>query len=610
MHDTKYLQTLVGEALARGCAAAVTAQPNDPVEYLGRWLLNYVQNAEIVGEYTKEKEAKLAARKAELEAEQAAAVSVKKMQEERRAVVIDLSTTVCEPRQLFQKAVDLVVKFTKAGAAYAAAVAEPEDPEWMYPEDPDDPAAAESEDEPDPSSSADAEEADVAAEAGEVEEGSPDESGAVKVARPIDYSRKYFSYMAASAGQEFMLTQELMRPPPPPDDDTKPLPVPPTFRILDEKRPMIYTPNVAYEPAVHFMRSFPRIGAYQACGVQSPSTGEFKAIIAADTLFPEAGGQPLCQEDQDFIWSVSRALSQAYEAVEQQAAASLTERSGKQTLDQLRSAIHAVYFPPPAPDAPDAQAAPPLPASTSVPAPTEPVAEEGEAEAEDSPVALIKAEIKALQEELAATEAAREQQAAGIEVAQAVLGLVKDSLLAVGDSAAPALRLRRVVPQATFLVLKAVLHVLGKEQASFRNWKRCAAYFTPQLFQELHEFDATQERNNAAWRAARCCYKALPEQGAQAKMEAELPDSHLGVLLLLWLKQVRKVGRRAAAFRSTRDLEHSLHDQLDAKAVALQAALDEKAAEDEAARKAAEEAAAAEAAEAAEGAEEGGEEDD
>ena len=38
-HDTTYLQSLVGDALARGVAAAVTSQPNDPVDFLGHWLL-------------------------------------------------------------------------------------------------------------------------------------------------------------------------------------------------------------------------------------------------------------------------------------------------------------------------------------------------------------------------------------------------------------------------------------------------------------------------------------------------------------------------------------------------------------------------------------------
>lgn len=41
-HDTRYLQDLVGDALAKGCAEVITAQPNDPVEYLGHYLMRWV----------------------------------------------------------------------------------------------------------------------------------------------------------------------------------------------------------------------------------------------------------------------------------------------------------------------------------------------------------------------------------------------------------------------------------------------------------------------------------------------------------------------------------------------------------------------------------------
>jgi hypothetical protein len=49
-----------------------------------------------------------------------------------------------------------------------------------------------------------------------------------------------------------------------------------------------------------------------------------------------------------------------------------------------------------------------------------------------------------------------------------------------------------------------------------------------------------QERNLSHWKAARSCYKALSEDAVQ-RMEKELPDSHLGVLMLMWLKEVRHV---------------------------------------------------------------------
>lgn len=39
MADTDYIKRMVGDTLAKGCAATVAANPTDPVEYLGQWLL-------------------------------------------------------------------------------------------------------------------------------------------------------------------------------------------------------------------------------------------------------------------------------------------------------------------------------------------------------------------------------------------------------------------------------------------------------------------------------------------------------------------------------------------------------------------------------------------
>ncbi len=81
-----------------------------------------------------------------------------------------------------------------------------------------------------------------------------------------------------------MVTTELHRPPPPPEDDpeAKPEPVPFTFRILDERRPMVYTPNVSFEGAIRFFRNFPKIGAYQVRAAR---------LLACSRCCMEAGGQ-------------------------------------------------------------------------------------------------------------------------------------------------------------------------------------------------------------------------------------------------------------------------------------------------------------------------------
>lgn len=39
MADTDYVKQMMGGTLARGCAATVAANPTDPVEFLGQWLL-------------------------------------------------------------------------------------------------------------------------------------------------------------------------------------------------------------------------------------------------------------------------------------------------------------------------------------------------------------------------------------------------------------------------------------------------------------------------------------------------------------------------------------------------------------------------------------------
>ena len=39
MADTEYVKRMMGDTLAKGCAATIAANPTDPVEYLGQWLM-------------------------------------------------------------------------------------------------------------------------------------------------------------------------------------------------------------------------------------------------------------------------------------------------------------------------------------------------------------------------------------------------------------------------------------------------------------------------------------------------------------------------------------------------------------------------------------------
>ncbi len=52
--DAAYLQREIGPALAKGLAALAVAQPADPVEYLGLWLLQHIKNKEQDGKVHKQ----------------------------------------------------------------------------------------------------------------------------------------------------------------------------------------------------------------------------------------------------------------------------------------------------------------------------------------------------------------------------------------------------------------------------------------------------------------------------------------------------------------------------------------------------------------------------
>lgn len=174
------------------------------------------------------------------------------------------------------------------------------------------------------------------------------------------------------------------------------------------------------------------------------------------------------------------------------------------------------------------------------------------------------------------------------------------SIKSISSQVVQSFQCRDSVPQATFHVLKAVLYVLGKEPATFSNWKRCYEHFTPDLFQQLQDLDATADRDMDAWKKARCAYKGLVEA---KQLDAEFPESCVGSLLLMWLKQCRKVARKALTHRTAIKAAEDLNTTLEAKKVALEEAIKKKEEEEEAARKAAEEEAARAAAEGAEGGE-------
>ncbi|EFJ44886.1 radial spoke protein 2 [Volvox carteri f. nagariensis] len=621
-HDTNYLKETVGEALARGCAAAIGAQPNDPVEYLGLWLLKYVKNAEVEGNFYKERQQELQHKKDRLIKEAQAEQALKATAATRKEAAEQLAALVAVPRDLLQAAVNLIKQQTTAGAAYAAIVTDPEEPDWTPPED-DEAAAAESEDEGEGAGAAEGEgEEEAAAEAEEPadgeggEEGEDGEAPKPKIPRPVDYSKKYFAYVAASSGQEHVLEADVYRP-------AAPL-------------PMVYVANVANEERIKFFRKFPKIGSYQACGIALSPNAEFKAVVAADTLFPEGSGQPLSAEDRDFVWEVSQSLTKALDGVAAAATAALMGSSAAAALEALKAKLAELRTqatseaqaaaPTPKEGEEEEEEAPP-PEEEPAPEPEEEEEEEEDGEGEEGEEGAegeegeegeepkpkkkkkvfdpIPGLLAAIEKLTATADAAKEAEAharSAVELEQQALAAIVQAATESSEVTLSSLQHLLTVPQATYHVIKALLHLLGRDPATFATWKRAYAHFTPALFEDMAAYDAAQERDMALWGRVRSCYKAV---ASAKKLETEMPNTMFGAMVLLYIKQVRRVARKAVLHRQmTAKLEKANAD-LDAKKAALAEAERLKAeAEAEAARQAeeaarlAEEAAARAAAEA------------
>lgn len=179
----------------------------------------------------------------ELKKDQEAAVTL------RSAAIQTLAVLCDEPKNAWQLAVDLVQKYTAAAGAYVANIVDEEEADWVPPEDPE--ADVETDDEgEEPAKDGEdgnAEQQEDADQTQAADSQETDEQQAPSPPTPArpDYARKLLSYVAASAGQEFVTSIDLHRPAPAIDDTGNndgavPVEQPAaTFKILDELTPLL-----------------------------------------------------------------------------------------------------------------------------------------------------------------------------------------------------------------------------------------------------------------------------------------------------------------------------------------------------------------------------------
>ncbi|KAK9810063.1 hypothetical protein WJX72_004180 [[Myrmecia] bisecta] len=515
-YDSDYLKRTVGDSLSRGCAAVVAANPADPVEYLGLWLLRCVKNAEVEDKRRKQLAADAAAEKALQERLAAAEAKRQAWAAEKQAALDSLASASTDLWDTWHQACAVCTKYTGASAAYVASVEEaplplpeatPEDADFLS-----HPSVA-------------------GAPGGEAAGGSPpaDEDDSAADADPaaaskpkFDYSSKFLQYVVGSQGQGWVGSSSLRRPAAPTEEEEEAgkakAATPLTFRLLDEGLPSLYIPNVAYERNITFFNRFPRVGAYLAAALPANGAEPVRAVLGLDSLLPPGSGQPLSEEDRDYIAQTAGILGRAMSVAEERRRGALAGGTALAQLEALEVQLQA-------PTAPDtSSAAPADQASPDAAAPSE-----GATEAAPAPVDEVQVAMAAAANEEAAWAA------------------IKAALAQQSSAGVAAMRQWPAAPCATMHTLQALLLLLGVGEAQCDTWAKCRALVDGPLIARALEHNADIPLERAVWQGIKAHLSAVA--GKRQQLVEEMPETCLGVLIVMALKHLLKLEKARTTVR-------------------------------------------------------------
>lgn len=80
------------------------------------------------------------------------------------------------------------------------------------------------------------------------------------------------------------------------------------------------------------------------------------------------------------------------------------------------------------------------------------------------------------------------------------------------------------------------MNIAGRPAASFKNWMICRQSISEKMFNDILDYDSSAVRDPEVWKRVRMAYKSVTDTWA---LESELPDTCIGLLLLMLVKQVR-----------------------------------------------------------------------
>ena len=488
--EADYLRDTVGEALAKGCLKTALAAPSDPVEYLGTWLLKFVENAKIKNKFAKDKEK---AAKAKMEADLAkktAELKAKEAAEKKEGAVSDVQKILGDPYKIWDAVAESVDALTP-GCCYVANLAMPEPEEAEITEEDLEVEEIEPEEPEEEPEEGKEEEKPAEEEAAPAEEESPAEEEPVT----FDYSGNFIDFVVTSKDMAYILEKGLAFHRPvvsEESEDEPPLPSAIAFDILDKAKDAIDIPNVLYEPRINYLDKFPKVGAFYALPIKS-KTGEIKAILCADTLAPTGNGKPLSADSKALIKSLVDAAGQALDSTEEYFSSCDAKATAKAIKEEINQALE------------EFSAAP----------------EEG-AEAAEAPA----------EGEEAAPEPSIAVKTAALHVKKVnkISGIIASKI----DKIQEDVRRYANAPPQTYGIMKALMILAGYEAEDYSTWKGIRRVFGAQLFDKIQ---ALKFGNVSAeqYLQVRSCTKHI----SRDDLIAETPVSGFGLAAKFLLEEIK-----------------------------------------------------------------------
>eukprot|EP00210_Caulerpa_lentillifera_P001239 g1195.t1 len=294
--DTQYLKSTIGVILANALSEVLITNPNDPVQFLGQWLLKYVEKHEKTDEVIAQSKQFFMQQRMN---EKSSNAEVKKIDTEedlcKKLSTLDDDLAVSDVYELWESLLKNVRHFTEIETLRIAVVLpEPKQLEKETEESKND---------------------DASLFSGILFEQNGEKGKAEEEKEEADneQQKNYIEFLPIQGASRGLPSLTVYRPvtqSTDDDDNSEMSQLPSIFLLLDEGISKHYVKSCVQDPGMEFLLPVPKIGSCFMCTLSGQETGACEAVLICDTLCPPGNGAPIKETDRELICKLAKQTSE------------------------------------------------------------------------------------------------------------------------------------------------------------------------------------------------------------------------------------------------------------------------------------------------------------